>query len=221
MRGFVAVLLRDLQLAVRAGGGAMLSLIFFASVVLLVPLGVGADHKLLAKAAPGLLWVAAALAVLLSLDRLFQADFEDGSLEQMTLGTAPLELIVLAKVLAGWLTTGLPLTVASPFFALQLHLEGEAALMLTLTLLIGTPGLSLVGAIAAALTLSVRRGGLLLSLLVLPLYVPFVIFGAGAVAAKVAGLSAVFALYMLGGLSALALVLALFAGAAALRLNLG
>lgn len=151
----------------------------FAGVVLLVPLGIGAEHAMLARIAPGILWIGAALSVLLSLDRLFQADYEDGSLDQIMLADAPMPLVVLAKAAAAWLTTGLPLALASPFFALQLQMDAEAAGVLLLSLVLGTPILTLIGTIGAALTLSIRRGGLLLSLLVLPLYVPPVIFGAG------------------------------------------
>ncbi len=221
MSAVFAVLRRDLALAIRTGGAMWLALAFFAGVVLLVPLGIGVEHAMLARIAPGILWIGAALSVLLSLDRLFQADYEDGSLDQIMLADAPMPLVVLAKAAAAWLTTGLPLALASPFFALQLQMGAEATGVLLLSLVLGTPILTLIGTIGAALTLSIRRGGLLLSLLVLPLYVPPVIFGAGAASAAALGLPYLPALLILGGLTLFALVLAPLAAAAAVRLNLG
>lgn len=220
MSSFAALFRRDLVLGFRTGGGALLALAFFAGVILLVPLSVGADSKVLARLAPGMLWVAAALSVLLTLDRLFQADFEDGSLEQIALSDLPLELAVIAKCLASWLTTGLPLTLLAPVLGISLDLPAVASSTLVIALLIGTPALTLIGAIGAALTLSIRRGGLLLSLLVLPLYVPIVIFGSGAVTGAALGFGSSQALLFLGGVSLLALVLGPLAGAAAVRLNL-
>jgi heme exporter protein B len=220
MTSFAALLRRDLLLGLRTGGGALLALAFFAAVILFIPLGVGADTKLLSGLAPGMIWVAAALSVLLTLDRLFQADFEDGSIEQIALADLPLELSVLAKCLANWLTTGLPLTFVAPILSVSLGLSETVMPVLVLSLLIGTPALSLTGAIGAALTLSIRRGGLLLSLLVLPLYVPTVIFGAGAVTGAALGFGSSQALMLLGGVTLLTFVLGPLAAAAAVRLNL-
>ncbi|HVV65813.1 MAG TPA: heme exporter protein CcmB [Rhizomicrobium sp.] len=214
-----ALLLRDLGLATRAGGGAFLALAFFAMVATLVPLGVGSDLALLARIAGGVLWVAAALAALLALDRLFQADFEDGSLDLIALSPLPLEAIGLAKIAAHWLTTGLPLAVLSPLLALLFGLPAPAILALSASLLIGTPAISAVGAVGASLTLSIRRGGLILPLLVLPLISPAVIFGAGAVLAVLDGLHNG-ALPLLGAFSLAACALSPFASAAAVRLNL-
>ncbi|MBV9989833.1 MAG: heme exporter protein CcmB [Alphaproteobacteria bacterium] len=208
-----AILFRDVRLAARAGGSAMLALAFFAAVATLVPLGVGADLRLLAKIAPGVLWVAAVLAALLALDRLFQADFEDGSLDVVALAPPSLEATAFAKIAAHWLTTGLPLTLLSPLLAVMFGLETSGALFVSL--LIGTPAVSAIGAIGAGLTLSIRRGGLILPLIVLPLLAPAVIFGAGA-AQEVAG-----ALPLLAAFSLVACVLSPFATAAAVRLNLG
>ncbi len=186
----------------------------------MLPLGVGAKLNLLGEAAAGFLWVAAALATLLSLDRLFQADAEDGTLDQLALGALPLEFAVLAKTLAHWLTTGLPLTLAAPALALMLNMPEAGYLPLFLSLLIGTPVFSLAGAIGAALTAGLRRGGLLLSLLVLPLFVPVVVFGAGAVSAAINGFPPDTAFLFLGAVSLFALVLGPVAAAAALRIHL-
>lgn len=210
----IALLLRDLRLAFRAGGSAMLALAFFASVITLVPLGVGPDLKLLAKIAGGILWIAAVLASLLALDRLFQADYDDGSLDLLALGPVSLESISVAKIAAHWLTTGLPLTVLSPVLAILFGLPGDAMLPLMLSLVIGTPAVSAVGAIGAALTVSIRRGGLILPLIVMPLLAPVVIFGAGAVSGG-AG-----ALWLLAAFSLAAVLLSPFAVAAAVRLNI-
>jgi heme exporter protein B len=215
----IALLLRDIRLATRAGGSAMLALAFFAAVAMLVPLGVGADLKLLARIAGGVLWVAAILAALISLDRLFQADFEDGSLDVIALSPLSLEATAIAKIAAHWLTTGLPLTILSPLLALLYDLPARAYPALILSLLIGTPAISAIGAIGAALTLAVRRGGLILPLIVLPLIVPVVIFGAGAVLAALTGLSNG-ALWLLAAFSIAAVLLSPFAAAAAVRLNL-
>lgn len=219
---FGALLLRDLRLAARIGGGGVLAVVFFALVVTLVPFGVGPEPNTLARIAPGMLWVGLVLAALLSLDRLFQADMEDGSLDLLALGPLPLELVVIAKAAAHWLATGLPLTLAAPVFGLVLGLPGEAFGALVASLLLGTPALSLIGAVGAGLTVGVRRGGLLLALLVLPLYVPIVIFGVSATVAAGLGTGAVVAnLALLGAASLAALALAPLAAAAALRLNLG
>jgi heme exporter protein B len=215
----IALLLRDIKLATRAGGSAALALAFFAAVVMLVPLGVGTDLKLLARIAGGVLWVAAILAALISLDRLFQADFEDGSLDVIALSPLSLETTSAAKIAAHWLTTGLPLTILSPLLALLYDLPTRAYPALVVSLLIGTPAISAIGAIGAALTLAVRRGGLILPLIVLPLIVPVVIFGAGAVLAALTGLSNG-ALWFLAAFSIAAVLLSPFAAAAAVRLNL-
>ena len=221
MNAFSALLIRDLRLAARSGGSAALALGFFALVATLVPLGIGADLKLLARVAGGVLWVAAVLAALLSLDRLFQGDFEDGSLDVIALSPLPLESVSLAKILAHWLSTGLPLTALSPLLALLFNLSGPATLVLFISLLIGTPAVSAVGAIGASLTLSLRRGGLILPLIVLPLLTPVVIFGAGSVAAVMDGMAANGALGLLAAFSAAACLLSPFAAAGAVRSNLG
>ena len=215
-----ALLLRDIRLAARAGGSAMLALAFFASVATLVPLGVGADLALLARIAGGVLWVGAVLAALLALDRLFQADFEDGSLDAIALSPLSLETVSLVKIAAHWLTTGLPLALLSPLLAVMFGLPAKAVLVLFVSLLIGTPAISAIGAVGAGLTLSIRRGGLILPLIVLPLIAPAVIFGAGAVLAVLDGLSDG-ALPLLAAFSFAACVLSPFATAAAVRLNLG
>ena len=198
----------------------MLAHAFFAAVATLVPLGVGADLALLARIAAGVLWVSAVLAALLALDRLFQADFEDGSLDVIALAPQSLEMTASAKIAAHWLTTGLPLTILSPLLAVLFGLPENATVALFVSLLIGTPAVSAVGAIGAALTLSIRRGGLILPLIVLPLLSPAVIFGAGAVLATLDGLSNG-ALLLLAAFSFFACVLSPFATAAAVRLNLG
>jgi heme exporter protein B len=219
MNPFFALLLRDIRLAVRAGGGAALALAFFACVVTLVPLGVGADMRLLARVAGGVLWVAAVLAALLALDRLFQADYEDGSLDLIVLSPLSLEVTALAKTAAHWLATGLPLTVLSALLAVLFDLSLKATGALVLSLLIGTPAVSAIGAVGAALTLSIRRGGLILPLIVLPLLAPAVIFGSGAVLAVQDGL-ANGALYFLAAFSLVSGLLSPFAAAASVRLNL-
>lgn len=212
--------MRDIRLATRSGGGAALALSFFALVATLVPLGVGADLHLLARVAGGVLWVAAVLAALLSLDRLFQSDFEDGSLELIALSPLPLELTALAKITAHWLTTGLPLTLLSPVLALMFSLTPAPSLILFVSLAIGTPCLSAVGAIGAALTLSLKRGGLILPLIILPLLSPAVIFGAGAVALALDGQAVGGALSLLAAFSIVAVLLSPFVAAACVRLNL-
>lgn len=220
MTAFLALVRRDLRLAFRIGGGGLLGIAFFLVVVLMTPLGVGPEGNVLAKVAGGTLWVAALLACLLSLDRLFQADLEDGSLDQIALSPLPLEAVTLGKALAHWLTTGLPLVIAAPVLGVLLHLPESAYSTLALSLLIGTPALSLMGAIGGALTVGVRRGGLLLSVLVLPLYVPTLIFGAKAVDRAALELPAAPSLTFLGAVTLLALAIAPFASAAALRVNL-
>src|ERR1700741_3310990 len=219
MSAFAALFARDIRLAFRAGGGAALAVGFFAAVAALLPLGIGAELPLLARVAGGALWVAAALAALISLDRLFQADFEDGSLDVIALSPLPLEGVVLAKMAAHWLTTGLPLTLVSPVLGLLFDLPPEGSLALAGPLVLGPPALSAIGAIGAALTLSVRRGGLILALIVLPMIVPALIFGAAAVLFVLEG-TGPGAFLLLGAYSVLAVALAPFAAGAAVRLNL-
>ena len=215
-----AILQRDLRLALRSGGGAGLGLAFFLVAVLLVPLGVGPDPSRLAPVAPGTLWIAALLACLFSLDRLFQADAEDGSLDILALSPLPLEVVCALKALAHWLTTGLPLVAVAPLLAVTLSLPAPAYPWLVAGLAFGTPGLSFLGAIGAAVTVGIRRGGLLLSVLVLPLYLPTLIFGAEAVSAAAEGRDPVPALLLLAGLTLFTLAASPFAAAAALRINL-
>ncbi len=220
MRAALALLARDLRLALRSGGGAGLGIAFFLIVVLLVPFGVGPEGAALAPLAPGMLWIAALLACLLSLDRMFQADAEDGTLDILALAPLPLEAAAAVKALAHWLTTGLPLALAAPLLGLTLSLPAPAWPWLAASLAIGTPGLSFLGAIGAAVTVGMRRGGLLLSILVLPLYIPTLIFGARAVGEAAGGGDPWPAFLLLAGLSCGILALAPFAAAAALRVNL-
>ena len=183
MSRFLALLRRDIRLALREGGAIGSALGFYLIVVALLPLGLGPDLNLLARIAGGLLWIALLLAALLSLPRLFEADFEDGGLELLAAGPLPLEAVAAAKALAHWLTTGVPLTLLAPVLGLLLNLDLAAYSVLVLSMLLGTPAVSFLGAIGAALTLRSRRGGLLIALLVLPLYVPTLIFGISAIAA--------------------------------------
>lgn len=215
-----ALLLRDLRLAVRAGGGFGLALAFFLLTAFLAPLGLGPDSALLSLAATGILWVGALLACLLSLDRIFALDFEDGSLDLLATSPLPMEGVVAVKALAHWLVTGLPLAALSPVLALMLHLPGPGTGWLVLSLVIGTPALSAIGAFGAALVVQVRRGGLLLSLLVLPMYTPTLIFGAEAVRRGAQGLDPSTPLLLLAAVSAGTLALLPFAGAAAIRMSL-
>ena len=215
-----ALLLRDLRLAVRAGGGFGLSLAFFLIVTVLVPFAVGPQAETLSRIGPGVLWVGALLATLLSLDRQFALDHEDGALPLIATSPLPLEAVALAKALAHWLTTGLPLTLAAGPLGILLNLEGAAFPWLVLTLALGTPALSVIGTFGAALTVGVRRGGLLLSLLVLPLYVPTLIFGAEAARRGAEGLAVATPLLMLAGITLGALALLPFAAGAVLRINL-
>ncbi len=218
MNRFVALVRRDLALGLRQNGTMVATLTFFVLAVALFPLGVGPEPGILSRIAPGVVWVAALLATTVSLDRLFQADYEDGSLELLLLEPLPLELTVLAKCLAQWLLTGLPLTVLSPLLGVLMQLHPDGLGVLTLAMAAGTPALSLIGAIGAALTVGVRRGGVLLSLLVLPLMIPVLIFGVAAVDAATQGLGARPHLLLLGGMSVGALALAPLAAAAGLRL---
>jgi len=213
-----ALLRRDLRLAIRRRSELANPLLFFAVVITLFPLGVGPDPARLSGIAAGTLWVTALLAVLLSLDSVFRADFDDGTLEQWLISPHPLPLLVLTRVLAHWLTTGLPLVLLAPLLGVFLKLDPHASLTLFWSLLLGTPVLSLVGAIAVALIVGLRRGGMLLALLVLPLYVPVLIFGAGAVDAAASGLQPTGQLLLLGALLVLSVTLAPLAGAAALKI---
>jgi heme exporter protein B len=187
MSGFLALVRRDLMLAARIGGGAEVGLVFFLALVAIVPFAIGPDQNLLGRIAPAILWIAALLATLFGLDRLFQADEEDGTLDQLMLSGLPLELAVLAKCLAHWLTTGLPLALAAPLLGLMLNLPAQAMLPLAATLMVGTPAITLIGAVGAAVTVSLRRGGLLVAVIVLPLAVPVLIFGVSAANAAITG----------------------------------
>lgn len=216
----MALLARDLRLAIRAGGGFGLGLAFFLIVVTLVPFGVGPQGEVLARIASGILWLGALLACLLSLDRIFALDFEDGSLDLLATAPIPMEAVVTIKALAHWITTGLPLVLAAPLFAVLLHLPASAYLWLEVSLLLGTPALSVLGTFGAALTVGLKRGGLLLSLLVLPLYVPTLIFGAELVRRGAEGMATQVPLAMLAGITAATVALVPFASAAAIRVNL-
>ena len=216
---FGAVLKRDLMLAYRKKSDLFNPLIFFLMVATLFPLGVSPEPDFLAEIAPGVVWVAALLATLLSMDGLFKSDFEDGTLEQTLLSPQPLFVVVLAKVLAHWMMSGLPLALLAPLLAVMLFLPAEGMTGLMLSLLLGTPTLSLVGSIGAALTVGLRKGGVLISLLVLPLYIPVLIFGTSAVQAAVTGLPLAGFFALLGAILALGLVLAPLAIGAALRIS--
>lgn len=220
MNAVLAIIRRDLLLALRRKSEVLTVLFFFMIVVSLFPLGIGPESALLKKIAPGILWVAALLATMLGLARLFAPDHADGTLEQVVLAPAPLGLLVTGKIVAHWISTGLPLVLLAPVLGLQFGLDADALGILVVALLLGTPLLSLIGAIGAALTLGVRGGGVLLSLLVLPLYVPALIFGAGAVEAHISGLGAGGHLSLLAALLALAAFFAPWATTAALRIAL-
>lgn len=220
MSAFLAIVRRDLLLAMRRKSEVLTALFFFIIVVSLFPLGIGPEPALLKKIAPGILWVAALLSTMLSLNRLFATDHADGTLEQLVLSPTPLGLLVAGKIAAHWLTSGLPLVLLAPVLGIQFDLDPSALGILVAALLLGTPLLSLIGAIGAALTLGVRGGGVLLSLLVLPLYIPALIFGAGAVEAHISGLGATGHLSLLAALLALAAFFAPWATTAALRISL-
>ena len=220
MSAIIAIIRRDLLLAMRRKSEVLTALFFFIIVVSLFPLGIGPESALLRKIAPGVVWVAALLATMLGLARLFAPDHADGTLEQMVLSPTPLGLLVTGKIVAHWITTGLPLVLLAPVLGIQFDLDTGALGILVLALLLGTPLLSLIGAIGAALTLGVRGGGVLLSLLVLPLYVPALIFGAGAVESHISGLGAGGHLSLLAALLALAVFFAPWATTAALRIAL-
>jgi heme exporter protein B len=215
-----ALLLRDMRLAMRAGGGFGLSLAFFLIVVVLVPFGVGPEMGLLSKIAPGILWVGALLACLLSLDRIFALDFEDGTLDLLATAPLPLEAVVCVKSLAHWITTGLPLVLAAPVLGVLLGLQSDAFYWIVLSLLLGTPALSVIGTFGAALTVGLKRGGLLLSLLVLPLYVPTLIFGAELARRGIAGMDVGTPMSLLLGITFASIALLPFASAAVLKINL-
>jgi heme exporter protein B len=217
MSALAAIVRRELRLAWRSPGDSLNVLLFFVLTVVLFPFGVGPAAEILERIAVGVIWVMALLACLLSLDRLFRDELEDGGLDLLVLSPAPLELLVLGKILAHWLTTALPLIVVSPVLGLLLQLPAQAYPILAASLLLGTPTLSLIGAIGAGLTLGARRGGVLIALLILPLYIPVLVFGVAAVDAAAQGLSAQPHLLLLGGLLALFLPIAPVATAAALR----
>mgnify|MGYP001814005850 CR=1 FL=1 len=219
-RAFLDLLRRDLMLAMRRRSELANPLLFFVMVIVLFPLGVGAEPKLLAQMSAGVVWVAALLAALLTLDSIFRSDFEDGTLEQILIGAHPVPMLVLAKVIAHWLVTGLPLLLVAPVLATFLGMNPDAIGALMLSLLLGTPVLSLIGSIGVALTVGLRRGGVILSLLVLPLYVPGLIFGAAAVDAAASGMPVTGQMDILAAFLVLAVTLAPLAAAAALRISL-
>ncbi|MBB06032.1 heme exporter protein CcmB [Pseudooceanicola sp.] len=216
----IALLLRDIRLAVRAGGGFGLGLAFFLIVVVLVPFAVGPETALLSRIAPGVLWIGALLACLLSLDRIFALDREDGTLDLLATSPLPLEGVVSIKALAHWVTTGVPLVLAAPVLAVLMSLPPEGFRWLVISLLIGTPALSVIGTFGAALTVGIKRGGLLMSLLVLPLYVPTLIFGAEVARAGAEGLAIETPLVLLAALTCVTIAVLPFASAAVLRMNL-
>jgi heme exporter protein B len=220
-RAFLDLLRRDLLLAMRRRSELANPLLFFVMVIVLFPLGVGAEPHLLEQMSAGVVWVAALLAALLTLDSIFRSDFEDGTLEQILIGAHPVPMLVLAKVIAHWLVTGLPLLLVAPVLATFLGMNPDAIGALMLSLLLGTPVLSLIGSIGVALTVGLRRGGVILSLLVLPLYVPVLIFGAAAVDAAASGMPVTGQIYIMAAFLVLAVTLAPLAAAAALRISLG
>ena len=220
MKGMLALIRRDLLVAMRSKSEVLTALFFFVIVTSLFPLGIGPEPALLRKIAPGVLWVAALLATMLGLQRMFATDLADGTLEQMALSPSPLVLLVAGKIVAHWLVSGLPLVLMAPVLGIQFDLDAGALGVLMLALLLGTPLLSLIGAIGAALTLGVRGGGVLLSLLVLPLYVPALIFGAGAVEAHISGLAYGGHLSLLAAMLVLAAFFAPWVTTAALRIAL-
>jgi heme exporter protein B len=216
MTALAAILIRDMRIAVRVGGGALIGVLFFLVVVTLIPFAVGPNLPLLKQIGPAILWLAALLASLLALDRLFAADHEDGSLDLILTGRAPLELVIATKGVAHWLTTGLPLVVAAPLIGLLLNLDAPAEITLVLTLLVGTPALTFIGLIGAAIAVTLRRGGLLLAVIVLPLTVPVLIFGVAA-ANTIGSVPFGTPFRILCALTLASLVIGPFAAAAALR----
>lgn len=220
-RAFFSILRRDITLAMRRRTDVLTTLFFFVIVVSLFPFGVGSEKAVLRLLGPGVVWVAALLASMLALERLFAADYDDGTLEQLLLTPQPLAWLVLAKVIAHWLLTGLPVVLIAPLIGMQYYLSETAILVMMLALLVGTPVLSLIGAIGAALTLGLRGGGILLSLLILPLYVPVLVYGAGAVSVSASSpVESQPYFYLLGAFLVLALLFAPLASAAALRISL-
>lgn len=217
---FAHLVARDLRLALRQGTDVAMVVSFFVITVTLFPLGVGPEPNVLARIAAGVVWVTALLAVMLSLERMFQSDYEDGTIDLLLLTPAPLALVVLAKITAHWLLTGFPLILTAPVLAALMNMPGNGYVALVATMVLATPTLSLIGAVGAALTLGARRGGVLISLLVLPLYIPVLIFAVAAVEASVTGLTARPHLLILGAMLAGALPLAPWAAAAALRHSL-
>jgi heme exporter protein B len=217
IRAFAALVLRDLKLASRIGGSGALGLVFFLMIVTIVPFALGPDLNLLSRIGPAILWLGAVLATLIGLDRLFQADDEDGSLDLMRAAPAPLEVVVLAKVAAHWLTTGLPLALAAPLFGLLLALTPDAMIAASITMLVGTPALTFVGAIGAALVASIRRGGLVVAILVLPLMIPTLIFGVAATDTALGGEGSRAPLLILAALTLAAAAIGTIGAAAALR----
>ncbi len=217
---FFSIVKRDIKISYRQGNTNLNIVIFFFLSISLFPLGVGPDNELLSKIGPGIIWVSALFSSVLSLDKIFQGDFEDGSLESMYFSELPLELIVLAKALAYWLTTGFLLVVLSPIFGIILVMSSEGIIYLTITMLIGTPTLILLGSIGASLTVSLKRGSMLISLLILPLYIPVLIFSVSAIESQINQLSAKPQLLLLGALLCFSLVISPIAAAAGLRINM-
>jgi len=218
MSPLAALLIRDIRLAVRVGGGALIGVLFFLIVVTLMPFAIGPDLVLLARIGPAILWLGALLASLLALDRLIAADYEDGSLDLILMARVPLELTIVVKAIAHWLTTGLPLVIATPLLGLLLNLDPKSSGAVALTLLIGTPALTFIGLIGAALSVALRRGGLLLAVLVLPLTIPVLIFGVAASNAAIVGpVPFGTPLTILSAFTLASMVLGPFAAAAALR----
>lgn len=219
MKGLVALFVREWRLSTRVGGGALLGALFFLIVVVVVPFGVGPDLALLGRIGPAILWIGALLATLLTLDRLFQADRDDGVLDLILIGEMPVELVVFVKCVAHWCATGLPLVIVAPCFAVFLNMPADAIATTTLTLLIGTPALTFLGAIGAALTVSLRRGGVLSAILVLPLTIPVLIFGVSATSSVVTGAASFRAPFLiLAALALFAAVIGPVASAQALKL---
>ena len=216
----IALILRDLRIAVRAGGGFGLSLAFFFIIVIFFPFSIGPNLDLLSKVAPGTLWVGALLACLLSLERIFALDFEDGTLDLLATSPIPLEGVVIAKAFVHWLTTGLPLILLTPFLGVLLGLQTSGIIFLITSLIFGTPALSIIGTFGAALTVGIKRGGLLLSILVLPLYIPTLIFGAEAARRGSEGFEMQTSILLLLGVTLLSWAILPFAAASVLRINL-
>ena len=217
MRAVKALISRDLKTVLRQGSSAGTAMGFFLAVVLLLPIGLGPDQALLARIAPGSLWVALLMSVLLAAERIFQSDFEDGSLELLTMGETPFEIVTLAKAVVHWLTTGLPMAAIAPFLGFLLNIPPDQVLPLTVSMIVGSLGISLLAVLGAAITVGLRRGGPMLSLIILPLYVPMLIFGVGASTMAGAGAAS---LAILGALSLAALVMVPIAASAALRAHL-